>query len=180
MHVSKVILKKKQLNPNTSVGIYIDDILCMELMGTNDDCRRFMMQLNRQLRLKDVDTLAVYSKAYSENNCSIVETGVKRVNPYDVDASKIENCYCGARTSHSITGCSSSVCNCVDIECPLYAYCSYQCTMCILISPLQSGYALDVHGQIQITRANQLGSSGFGTTLIYKAIDTGVTCSVCM
>ena len=129
------------------------------------------MQMQQQLRIESIQNLVIYSKAYAETNCSIMSTSVNRVNPYADGMGIVDTCYASPPTNTNTS---------VDIECPLYAYCSYQCTLCMVISPLMSGYALDVHGQMLITQANQFGSNGngIGTSIIYKAIDTGVTCSV--
>lgn len=102
--------------------------------------------------------MIAYGQTYAEDQCSILEafdynpaTAVTRTNKKQ----------------------GSFVSNGEDA--PLYAYCLHRADCCVFTIPLNSGYSLDVHGQILVTM--DTSSAMAPEVLTFKALDSGVWCN---
>jgi hypothetical protein len=144
-----------------SVAVCVDDLLAMQLYSTNKDARRFLSAMDSLLASRQIDTLVVYGKAYADAQCSMMQT-----QPYT-------QAPCGSSGQHGAvvnTFCSNPGTD----EIPLYAYCSYRATVSVIVSPLSTGYAMDIHGQILIHSRN----SATDTVVSFKALDSGISCAI--
>lgn len=150
----------------TNISVCVDDLLALQLRSTNKQARGFVTALHSLLTSRQIDALVMYGKAYADSECSMVQSESYSQVPSGSIRTEPSS---GSDIKTFCTGNSSW-----DDDQPLYAFCSYRATTCVIISPLSTGYAMDIHGQIMIH--SSLSNSDM--VVSYKALDSGVSCAI--
>lgn len=159
---------------SSSVVLMIDDLLALDvILGCSRKARKFIVELQGMLFDRRIGGLIAYSKAYAESTCPMMTQPMD----FNVDFPSGEGDCAAVNSSYGADSVGEG-----DI--PLYAYCSYQADVTVAVAPLSTGFAMDVHGQISIVDAGDSAGAGgaaknpfLANNLIYKALDTGVSCS---
>lgn len=164
----------RSLPTESNVAICVDDLLALQLYSTNKQARRFISVLHSLLSSRQIATLVLYGKAYAEADCSIMQSETffqPQCGSIAAAGSQGSGGGTGVQTFCTSAGSSGGD---EEDEVPLYAYCLYRATVSVIVSPLSTGYAMDIHGQILIHAQN----ANTDTVVSYKALDSGVSCAI--